>query len=210
MMGLHVLEINAGSPECRGSSTLHLLQWRFELATFVFPIKMRIHACASAMFAYQATVLAEYCAVVLLHTSSNTWDVNQPGACSGAGAGAGGGGGAGEDRWGYLCKFCMSMSMLHVHVCTACLCPCCMSMPVLHVYAYAACPCPCYTSMSMLHVHVHATRPCPCCMSMVYAACPFCMSMLHVHAVFYDTCLCCISMLLVHAACRCCMSLSVL
>ncbi len=79
------------------------------------------------------------------------------------------------------CPFCLSMSllMLHVNVHAAYQCPCCMSMFMLHVHVHVACPCPCCRSMYMLHVHFHASCLCPCSCRMWHAhdhsACPCCL-----------------------------------
>jgi hypothetical protein len=50
----------------------------------------------------------------------------------------------------------MFMSMLHVHVLTACPWPFCMSMTMLHFYIHASYLCPCCMPQYMLHLHVHA------------------------------------------------------
>ncbi len=89
---------------------------------------------------------------------------------------------------------CVSISMLHVHVNTACPSTCCVSMSMLHcmlmsmLNVHVLCPYPCSIDIgilhgfehvawicsiyikhvhiySMLHVPVHTVCPCPCCMS---------------------------------------------
>jgi hypothetical protein len=60
------------------------------------------------------------------------------------------------------CLYCMSMSILLVHVHTVFPRLCNMSMSMVHVqvraavHVHAASQCPCYKSMSVLYVHVHA------------------------------------------------------
>ncbi len=73
-----------------------------------------------------------------------------------------------------LGPWCMSMSMVYVHVHGVCPCPWCMSMSMVYVHVHAACSGKCCMSISMLHIHVHATCPF---MQHVHAYCTCCMSM---------------------------------
>jgi hypothetical protein len=107
------------------------------------------------------------------------------------------------------CLFHVSMSVPNFHGPAACpcpaVCPCpyCMSLSMVHIHVHNACPCPCpcclSMSMSKLYVKVHAVYPCQCCMSMSMAmvcvhvrAAYLCrMSMVHRHGCVCFALLCC-------------------
>jgi hypothetical protein len=105
------------------------------------------------------------------------------------------------------------ISMLPVHIKTACPCPrpcqcciayqcpfrCCSSVLMLHVSLHVACPDQGFMSMSssMLHAYVHAAFPCPCFIAHVHAAYPgpCCMSKFMLHVNVSVTCPLCMHMM---------------
>jgi hypothetical protein len=108
----------------------------------------------------------------------------------------------------HACRYCMFISMLHIHihervyVHAVCSCPQCISIHMLHVYI-SPCSCPFWISMSVPYVHVNDA--CPCLHAAYYCICPCCMSILHFkpHVLLHICAACpwCLSMVLVHHAC---------
>jgi hypothetical protein len=126
-----------------------------------------------------------------------------------------------HSAWIWICRmsksmlhgsspYCLSVSMLHVHVCDVC--PCCITVAILHVHAHAACLCLRCFYISMLHVHVHDEQRqwhghTHTDMNMKHghgrAACTCPMSMPHYHGHTVGSWLCFMLYDHVHAACPC-------